>query len=146
MQAQSLRILETTLCCSAGECVGATHICGWSIPPYVIIVSTSRPPDVTHVMNESRPSPFFALFRFRVLYLNANRRTKTGEAAGAIWGRAWKGKLIICHCDNQSVVAVINSRYSRDDELMHYFVPSSFLRQFFSFTCKPTTFQGCIID
>jgi len=30
--------------------------------------STSRPPDVTHVINETRPSPFFALFRFRVLY------------------------------------------------------------------------------
>ena len=32
--------------------------------------------------------------------------------ATVIWGRSWKGKLIICHCDNQSVVAVINSRYS----------------------------------
>ena len=65
--------------------------------------------------------------------------------AGAIWGRSWKGKLIICHCDNQSLVAVINSRYSRDDELMH-FAPSSFLRQFLSFTCKPATYRGCIID
>ena len=25
--------------------------------------------------------------------------------ATAIWGRSWKGKLIICHCDNQSVVS-----------------------------------------
>ena len=39
--------------------------------------------------------------------------------AATIWGRSWKGKLIICHCDNQSVVAVINSGYSRDNELMH---------------------------
>ena len=30
-----------------------------------------------------------------------------------------KGKLIICHCENQSVVVVINSGYSRDNELMH---------------------------
>ena len=31
---------------------------GWSPPPYIIIVSTSRPPDVTHVVDETRPSPF----------------------------------------------------------------------------------------
>ena len=29
-------------------------------------------------MDETRPSPFFALFRFRVFILNANRRTKNG--------------------------------------------------------------------
>ena len=28
--------------------------CSWSPPPYVF----SRPPDVTHVMDETRPSPF----------------------------------------------------------------------------------------
>ena len=30
--------------------------------------STSRPPDVIHVIGVPRPSPFFALFRFRVSY------------------------------------------------------------------------------
>ena len=39
--------------------------------------------------------------------------------AAAIWDRSWKGKVIICHCDNQSVVVGIKSTDSRDDELMH---------------------------
>ena len=53
--------------------------------------------------------------------------------ATAIWGRSWKGKLIICHCDNQSVVAVINSRYSRDDELMQLLHTLFFFEAIFEF-------------
>ena len=60
-------MILTTLRSSSHECLHGRYT-GWSPPPYVIIVSTSCPPDVTHVMNETRPSPFFALFRFRVLY------------------------------------------------------------------------------
>ena len=30
--------------------------------------STLRPPNVIHVIGVPRPSPFYALFRFRVLY------------------------------------------------------------------------------
>ena len=44
--------------------------------------STSRPPDVTHVINETRPSPFFALFPLPCIILNANRRTKNGGGLG----------------------------------------------------------------
>ena len=36
--------------------------------PYIFLASTSRPPDVIHVMDETRSSPFFTLFHFRVLY------------------------------------------------------------------------------
>jgi len=36
-------------------------------------------------MNETRPSPFFALLRFRVFILNANRRTKNGGPRFDIW-------------------------------------------------------------
>ena len=36
----------------------------------------------------------------------------------AIWGRAWKGQVIQVHCDNQAVVSVLNSGYSRDDYMM----------------------------
>ena len=39
--------------------------------------------------------------------------------ACAVWGREWSGKLIHYHCDNMAVVEVINSRDSRDKELMH---------------------------
>ena len=39
--------------------------------------------------------------------------------AGAIWGHRWNGYHITNHCDNQAVVAVLNSRTSREKHLMH---------------------------
>ena len=61
--------------------------------PYVIFASTSRPPDVAHVMNETRPSPFFALFRFRVL---GECSALWGEREGVIWSIcvAWAVKYL----------------------------------------------------
>ena len=47
---------------------------------------TSRPPDIIHVIGVPRPSPFFALFRFRVLYWMRTKEQKTGEA----WERGYK--------------------------------------------------------
>jgi len=44
--------------------------------------STSRPPDVIHVTGVPRPSPFFALFRFRVLYWTKTEEQKTGGGLG----------------------------------------------------------------
>ena len=38
------------------------------------------PPDVIHVIGVPRPSLFFALFRFRVLYWTKTEEQKTGEA------------------------------------------------------------------
>ena len=54
-------------------------------PPYVIFVSTSCPPDVTHVMDETRPSPFFVLFRFCKL------KNKNGGGLGTrlTWLHIW---------------------------------------------------------
>ena len=39
--------------------------------------------------------------------------------AGVVWGKEWKGKRVCCHCDNSSVVEVLNNGYSRDCVLMH---------------------------
>ncbi len=39
--------------------------------------------------------------------------------AGLLWGRDWAGCYVRCWCDNQAVVSILHSRYSRDDELMH---------------------------
>ena len=36
-----------------------------------------------------------------------------------IWGHEWKGKQVVAQCDNSAVVAVIKSRYSKDQHLMH---------------------------
>ncbi len=35
------------------------------------------------------------------------------------WGRTWQGKRILCHCDNQVVVACLHSRSSKQEGLMH---------------------------
>ena len=34
-------------------------------------------------------------------------------------GSDWKGKRVWCHCDNLSVMEVLNNGYSRDATLMH---------------------------
>ena len=41
---------------------------------YTPPTSTSRPPDVIHVIGVPRPSPFFALFCFRVLWKPKNKK------------------------------------------------------------------------
>ena len=35
-----------------------------------------------------------------------------------VWGKAWRQKKVLAHCDNQAVVEVVNSGYSKDAELM----------------------------
>jgi hypothetical protein len=39
--------------------------------------------------------------------------------ACAVWGREWEQSRVICHCDNQGVVALVNSGYSRVPQIMH---------------------------
>ena len=36
-----------------------------------------------------------------------------------IWGAEWQGKVVLFHCDNQSVVAILNNLDSREEDLMH---------------------------
>ena len=50
----------------------------WAVTP-LPLTSLSRPPDVIHVMNETSPSPFFALFRFHVLYWTQTEGLKRGR-------------------------------------------------------------------
>ena len=38
--------------------------------------------------------------------------------AAVVWGDSWQGCKVKAHCDNQAVVAVLNSRYSKDQVLM----------------------------
>lgn len=37
--------------------------------------------------------------------------------AVAIWGPWWRGNVVLCHCDNQSVVDVVRGGYGRDSRL-----------------------------
>ena len=39
--------------------------------------------------------------------------------ACAAWGRSWHGHQVVCHCDNQVVVASLHSRTSRHKGIMH---------------------------
>ena len=39
--------------------------------------------------------------------------------AALIWGRSWSGQKVLCHCDNQVVVAAIRSRSSAQNQIMH---------------------------
>lgn len=54
--------------------------------------------------------------------------------AGMVWGKLWKGSYVCCRCDNQAVVAIIHSRYSRDDKLMHLLRCLFFVEAFFNFS------------
>ena len=36
-----------------------------------------------------------------------------------LWDQAWQGKVVHVHSDNEAMVAVVNSGYSRDSQLMH---------------------------
>ena len=37
----------------------------------------------------------------------------------AIWGPFWRGTLVLCHCDNEAVVAAVKSGYCKDPTLAH---------------------------
>ena len=37
----------------------------------------------------------------------------------AVWGKAWAGYQIVCHCDNQVVVACLKPRTSKSKGVMH---------------------------
>ena len=39
--------------------------------------------------------------------------------AVAIWGPRWVGSSVLCHCDNENVVAVIRGGYCKDPSLAH---------------------------
>ena len=51
--------------------------------------------------------------------------------AVVMWGRHWQAQKVLCHCDNQAVVAVLRSRSSKQPQLMHmlrclFFVEASY--------------------
>ena len=39
--------------------------------------------------------------------------------ACVVWGRAWCGHVVHFHSDNEAVVVVVNSGYSKDSQIMH---------------------------
>ena len=49
------------------------------------------------------------------------QRTLSNRLSYHIWGAMWSRKRIQFHCDNQSVVHIIHSGSSKDDNIMHLF-------------------------
>ena len=54
--------------------------------------------------------------------------------AVAIWGPSWKGLSVLCHCDNQAVVAVLKGGYCKDPSLAHLLRCLFYLEAFFDIT------------
>ena len=62
--------------------------------------------------------------------------------AAAIWGDSWKGGRVQAHCDNMAVVTVLNSRYSKDGQLMQLLRCLFFLEAHYQFKISSTHIAG----
>jgi len=62
--------------------------------------------------------------------------------AGAVWGDLWSGNVVLCRCDNESVVAVVNSRTSRDPGLMHLLRCLAFVEAHWGFYSRAVHLPG----
>ena len=62
--------------------------------------------------------------------------------AGILWGHRWANCHVRALCDNQAVVDVIRSRYSRDNSLMHLLRCLFFVEAKYAFTIIPEHIPG----
>ena len=54
-----------------------------------------------------------------------------------LWGRAWRNHQVVCHCDNQVVVACLHSRSSKHKGLMHLLRNLAFIEASHGFHLMP---------
>ena len=57
--------------------------------------------------------------------------------AGVVWGHPWSNHRVICHCDNQAVVACLHSHTSRHKGIMHLLRILLFIEAQFRFHVIP---------
>ena len=50
---------------------------------------------------------------------SSRNRFKRACPSDNVWGHTWQGQVVHIHSDNEAVVAVVNSGYSKDLEMMH---------------------------
>lgn len=62
--------------------------------------------------------------------------------ATMLWGKIWKGRAILAHCDNQVVVEVVNSGYSKDPGMMQLIRCLFFIRAFFDISLQVVHIPG----
>ncbi len=51
--------------------------------------------------------------------------------ACAVWDEQWRWKVVLVHCDNQAMVSVVNSGYSKVPQIMHLLRCLFFIRAHF---------------
>lgn len=62
--------------------------------------------------------------------------------ACAVWGDQWYGKQVTAHCDNEAAVAVLNSGYSRDPQIMHLLRCLFFIKAYFQIALRVVHIPG----
>ena len=62
--------------------------------------------------------------------------------ACVLWGPTWSGKRILMWCDNQSVVAIINSKHSKSPRIMDLVCSITLLTLTNNFTISATHIPG----
>ena len=60
---------------------------------------------------------------------------------GVLWGRSWRDRQVVCHCDNQAIVACLHSRTSKYKGIMHLLWALVFIEAYNQFHLVP-----CYID
>ena len=49
----------------------------------------------------------------------SSERVATDFVAAVVWGPHWGGSVVLCHCDNEGVVAALKGGYCKDPTLAH---------------------------
>ena len=98
-------------------------VCFWVYP------GLSPPIDLEMASNSSGSFGFGAVFRTHWLYgkwpsalQSASIKYKElfpNVVAAHVWGLSWFKQVVLFHCDNESVVFILNSRTSRAPDVMH---------------------------
>ena len=57
--------------------------------------------------------------------------------SGVVWGLRWSNQRIVCHCDNQAVVACLRTRTSKHKGIMHLLRSLLFIQAHFRFVITP---------
>ena len=62
--------------------------------------------------------------------------------ASIVWGSGWRKQSVLAHCDNQSVVDIVNSGYSKDSQLMHLLRSLFFITAHLQITLRAVHIPG----
>ena len=60
----------------------------------------------------------------------------------AVWGRSWRERLILCHCDNKAVVSQVNTLHARDPQAGHLLRCLAYLQALYDCRLRATHLPG----